>query len=170
MLRNCLICKYSLDGLPDEHTCPECGFKYERQSTCVYGPRKLVLRQLAGVGMLCFALMIYASMKAYSHMLFVFPPAIFIGYQVYRNHGKPPNMVIISKLKLTIVGRETEPEVFDMREIQNATWSKIDGSIRISGKKSNELIRISYKHLQSHFNAKSVVSIINKTVGAEDCT
>lgn len=37
-LVNCPVCKYSLQGLPVAHRCPECGFEYDEQ-TVVFKPK-----------------------------------------------------------------------------------------------------------------------------------
>jgi hypothetical protein len=31
MITHCPICRYSLEGLPDKHRCPECGFEYDKR-------------------------------------------------------------------------------------------------------------------------------------------
>ena len=31
-LESCPVCGYSLEGLPDRHRCPECGFEYARDT------------------------------------------------------------------------------------------------------------------------------------------
>lgn len=46
-MKPCLKCDYDLTGLPDEHTCPECGFTYDSENVAVdlrYRPSGLLIR------------------------------------------------------------------------------------------------------------------------------
>lgn len=36
MLTHCPICTYDLSGLPQSHTCPECGFEYDRRTVVIW--------------------------------------------------------------------------------------------------------------------------------------
>ncbi len=34
-LETCPVCEYSLQGLPDHHRCPECGYQYDKDTTII---------------------------------------------------------------------------------------------------------------------------------------
>lgn len=47
MLDRCPVCRYRLDGLPERHRCPECGFEYDKHTAVIHQGRKIAIFLLA---------------------------------------------------------------------------------------------------------------------------
>lgn len=47
-LERCPFCSYSLHGLPHRHTCPECGFEYDRRMQVISQDRTFVIFATVG--------------------------------------------------------------------------------------------------------------------------
>lgn len=167
----CPGCQYSLRGLPAEHCCPECGFRYDRDARVfsrarlglfVFGLASALLI-VAGVVMRWW----FGSWMARGMAPLYFAPMGVMGVLAtawrLRMSGR---FILLSRDELRVFDNRHRERAFLMNRIADAEYSRVDGSVKITGFDGRELIFIGREFLGSRRRSKRLASLINGHVFA----
>ncbi len=166
MIDCCPMCKYCLAGLPDEHTCPECGFAYERDSEVIQASVPTwLLFTCSGV-----VLAIGTTIWIWRNRLLVFLLGAYSLVEALWHWGRPGNMVLVSRRSIRIFRYGRDEESHDMALVGSAKWSWVTGRVTIQREDGGVLARIPSRLLNSNRRAKQLVSVIRKYKACEDAT
>jgi len=106
MLDTCPQCGYSLQGLPEDHACPECGLRYDRDSE-VYkyvNPKALFLGLvgfIGGTGVLVNMVSTFGNISSFWRACMIvsvvvyFGMAAWFGRYVYRLYRSEPLVAVL---------------------------------------------------------------------------
>ncbi len=166
MLDCCPRCRYSLVGLPTHHRCPECGLEIERDAQLFKPSRRSwklsgVINCLGAAVLGVVAVMRpeawYLGMCAGSMLLSV----VFMWWRAKRQ-GRA---ILVSQRTICIVGRDTEPEIFDLSDVGQAKWSFVNGAVTIQRTDGTELTVIRVGFFRSNRIARRLVATIQNQLG-----
>jgi len=168
MLDRCPRCRYSLVGLPTHHCCPECGLEIERDAQLFQPSRQsrkiaAVLAALYGLGaaILGVAAMTRPTLRylGYAAAGVLFMVAVFWWRARWRGRA-----ILVSQRTIRILGRTTEPEVYDISDVGQAKWSFVNGAVTIQRTDGILLTAISAGFLGSNRIARSLAATIQAHV------
>ena len=156
---HCPRCSYALQGLPQEHHCPECGFEYERDATVIQADRR-GWWALAIVSGLLFVVGIVDSMwRGQLSMLTCqgFPAAIAI-WRLRQTRA----FVVVSRTRVRVFHRDGREEAYPLANIASARWNFVNGHIVIDALDGSRLATIPQKVLVSTRRARIAAREITK--------
>ena len=157
------MCTYSLAGLPEKHRCPECGLFYERQSSVIQRARLGWLILAIAYGVMLAAGIALLMLRGKISFFLVAAAAGMAGV-LWHLRG-PRRMVLVSREKLRIIGREANEEIYAMDRIKAAKWSRVDGAVSIFGTNGELVTRVPQAFLSSAKNTKKIAAVINTYAG-----
>lgn len=163
MIDVCPGCKYSLRGLPERHTCPECAFRYDREASLAARPRLglLVYRAVSAcILMVGVALWWYFGLRL--------GPALLssIGLQgvavsQWRLRGRNP-FVLVSREELRIFGKDGQEHTVRMDRVNDVEWSRIDGGVTVKAFDGQHLAVIPPGLLGSSQQSRALAEVIKQ--------
>lgn len=164
----CQICNYSLAGLPDAHTCPECGTAYDPHSAVIrlacHGAdhRSLLL------GVIIFALVFWPAITqnrvrdalpcGVTFLLLMAAPA----YRCLLRHPKSQHLVFLDQHGIRFDHPDVRPGPIPWHDFAFAKVSWITGRFRIVGTSGRTLVRKPYCDLGSLSRMRDVVETMNR--------
>lgn len=174
-LARCPLCGYSLVGLPDHHTCPECGFLYERNAVLFSQMRR-------SWKVLCIAsgMMFLAGIIMQPAWYSVPSPWVVVGAIGVVGFGwrllEPKKFVLVSRKWLRVCGGSEPEQCYPIEAIERATWSRVDGMVEVFAYGGAVLVRIRSTLLWSHRRSKKLAATITQyaseaalaTMGSKD--
>ena len=154
----CLMCRYSLRGLPRVYRCPECGYSYVKPIS-VFNRPVTSWRWLAVLNLVAFVtgVMVVLVRGQYTPLLATgigFVAAAFRGFSAQRKVIVTPEEVQI------VIGPEIRQRI-PMPCIRNCIWSVVDGSLRLFDNSGSEICVIPRRFLWSHHKTKKLVEAVN---------
>lgn len=130
MADRCHFCGYRLDGLPDKHHCPECGFAFDRSAEVItqssYGPIAYLVMGCLGVVMV-FIRLAHSDGREWWQLglLVTFLGFVFYGWRCLRQR----NRAILTQDGLCILGRFESNVIVMKRDSWRESWKRI-GEVR----------------------------------------
>jgi hypothetical protein len=158
MIDRCPVCEYSLEGLPEEHTCPECGFAYEKRWSVVRAANFVRSAAMISYGIVLanIGILIWKGNYVWP---FIFIVLAIAGMLLHM--PKMSRFVLICPCHVRLFNRGTEIDRVELRDVRRAEWSWIDGCIYISDSHGRRRLEMSSRFLQSHAATRRVVAAIN---------
>ena len=165
MIDSCPVCRYSLTGLPDEHVCPDCGFRYERDAVLVEEHR-FTWKNYAAVVVVPILLAVGTGLwsgrwGALFPASFLILTLLLVGLLQAR---RPKNAGLVSRTSLRILRRGVVQRQIPLAVIRNAKWSFVTGTIDITGTAGKTIFAVPNRFLQTNRRAKALASAINEYV------
>lgn len=159
-LARCPLCAYSFVGLPDHHTCPECGFVYEREAV-MFSQRRRPWK------VLCIA---HGALLLGAVIVFVWrgvlSPALALGAVGVVGFGwrlrEPKKFILVSRRWLRLLRVSEAEQRYPMEAIERATWNRLDGMVDVLGRSGAVVVRIPSSVLWSHRRSKTLASTITR--------
>lgn len=154
----CPMCKYSLEGLPQSHHCPECSYLYTKPFA-VFHRSVAVWQWLTLANLITFAagIVLVLAKGKFTFWLLTgigFVAALLRGFSAVRK-------VIITHDEVQIVvGSEITRRV-PMALVGKCSWDRVDGSIRFLNYKGGEIDAIPRGFLWSHRKSMALVEEVN---------
>ncbi|MCH7924389.1 MAG: hypothetical protein IIC51_02515 [Planctomycetes bacterium] len=165
MIDSCPVCRYSLTGLPDEHGCPECGFRYERDAVLIEEHRYTWKYFAAGVAFpICFAAGTWLSSGNFGGLFPASIPILTLLVVALWRARRPKNAGLVVRTSLRIFRRGVVQRQIPLAVIRNAKWSFVTGTIDITGTAGKTIFTVPNRFLQTNRRAKALVSAINEYV------
>jgi hypothetical protein len=158
----CPMCGYALLGLPESHTCPECGFEYDPYCEVIrLGGRSRDFANALG-GLVILALILWPRPPIRE----VLPCAVWLallvivwGWRWFKNWGNP-RLLIINRNGIRLQHPNAEQHIF---------WADFDrayvcwtGSFIIKGRDSRTLLKSRYVGYGSWFLMRSAAEKMNR--------
>ncbi len=185
MLGSCPMCGYLLDGLPEEHICPECGFRYDRNAHILALPR---LPAAIYVGMSAALLVTGVALHWWFNAWLWrnLAPLILVasglsgiimavmGLRLRKSFSlvsrdevrafdhRRKSFFLVSRDEIRAFDYRQEEKVIPMNQVKNAEWSFTEGSVIFTGFDGEELVTIRSEFFGSRRRAKSFASLIQK--------
>lgn len=172
MITLCPMCRYSLHGLPAKHTCPECGFRYDRNAYTASRPRVgLIIFVAANVALVLAGIGLWwwygAAPRATTASMFVIVGLMYLVATSWRL-ARCKRFVLVSDDELRIFDARHQEQVFPMTQISDAKWSRTDGMVEVFAHGGAVLTRIPSSLLGSHRRSKTLATTITTFAGARD--
>lgn len=167
----CPRCDYDLTGLPAEHTCPECGCKYDEHSIGIplTGRRAerwwaWVFQPLLGVILLIQVQRSGVQWRTWDRL--ILPVIIFLGFFLQWKHrlGFPTRMVL-DREGVELITPAQEPLRWGWNEIRRANVDWAFGRFYLVSVDETFLISRSYRRLGSLKLVKKCAAEINERIG-----
>lgn len=166
-MRQCSRCDYDLTGLPDEHTCPECGFAYDKHATSIRLTSRREYRYAQIMGVLWFfyfvSLWQRGPIKMPAWFLIVFS-VIFVGMFLFRlrKSRTVADRMIFTREGFTFYSPTTSSTPVPWSVVKSASCSWWDGALRIQRTDDFEPISISHRHLGGVKIGKKCAAELNR--------
>ncbi len=171
-MNQCPRCSYSLEGLPEDHVCPECGLGYHGDT--VFMPtrhmwmswRHLVL----GAGLTSW-IMLYPGVRRWpfgEHLMIAWMVVVSASIIIYllkaRRSRKGELAIDRDGIRLTPPGLQQEfIRISDVREAKCSWWN---GGLLVLGRDGRKLLSIPPWKLEGRHNCKECAYQINRHVFA----
>lgn len=165
MLDCCPRCRYSLVGLPTHLYCPDCALEFDRDAQ-LFEPLRQSFKQAAAVPCLCAAMFgVFAVIRPMSRDLGYFAAMMLLAAAVnwWRARWKG-RAILVSQRTIRILGRTTEPEVYDISDVGQAKRSFVNGAVTIQRTDGTLLTVIRAGFLGSNNSARRLAATIQAHV------
>lgn len=165
MIDICPTCRYSLRGLPEKHSCPECGLRCDRNACLLARPRRgLIVFGVMNIAMFVtgFALRWWLGEwvgRGMAPLLFVSAGLMGVLVTTWRLR-RCNRFIIVSPDELRVFDSRHQEKSFPMNQIIDAEWSRINGAVTVKALDGRELIVISSEFLGSHQRSKLLAKLI----------
>lgn len=161
----CARCGYDLRGLPNVHTCPECGCAFDKTCEFHVAPRMSTLQFAVLVGFCALAVLTLSAapmpqarlakgimITAYAGLAL----ACCLSFML-------PNQrkAVVGAFGVLFVGRRGRVKSFEWDEITVATLTRLDGVVRIRGSAATVLWRSHYTVFGTYARAMAFVESVN---------
>lgn len=165
MIDACPRCGYSLVGLPDQHSCPECGLDYEKDATVFREPRMLwkIMAILHGALALFGVGLVVLRPGGNSNL---WMPLVYgvIGLVWLWHTRKPKRIILVSPNTIRIVDRYKPVEVYHMHDVGRISWRFVNGDVDIERHDGSELRTIPKRFLGSDVRMIKMVKLVKRYV------
>jgi len=165
MIKTCPLCGYSLYGLPEKHTCPECSFRYDRSACVVRRPLTGVV--IFGTGS---ALMLLAGLVLWWWGGWGLGPALSASVGLMGTVSSTSRImrgwpfVLVSREEVRVFARRDEERTVAMNAIGDVVWSRVDGSLVFKGHDDEVLLAIPAALIGSHRETQRLASLVRDGV------
>lgn len=161
MIDHCPVCDYSLEGLPEAHTCPECGFGYEKDSEVLCFERRSQYR----IFRIVFALVILFGVLEWfaggTLPLFVVVWSFFfLIYWLKSHEGR--RLVVVSPRSVRCISADRSERSIRLELVHGVRRHWVDGHPSLLGADGKEIFRIDMRHLLTRKASIAVVALIEK--------
>jgi len=167
MIETCPKCRYSLNGLPNQQVCPECGSEYERDSELLR-PGRLAWKALAICNGVAFFVLLGITWFAEVDILiggFLCSFGIMFAGALWRARDSK-RYILVSPSALRIFSPGVEPSKVRMQDVARARWMFTTGSIVLEGQDGEQLVSIGNGFLGSARAGRKLVATVNRYAGA----
>jgi len=166
----CPRCDYDLTGLPAEHTCPECGCRYDEHSLGIPLTGRRNERWVAWFGVLCIIVVVLFETRrgvwgwdAMRHFVVLTPMLLAIGIRLGRRAGLPTRMVL-DREGVELITPGQEPLRWQWAQIESAQVESVWGAFQLISTDGPSLISRNYARLGRWRAAKRCAAEINDRV------
>lgn len=169
MIDKCVVCGYSLEGLPTVHRCPECGRENDRDSL-LFGQKRaawvgLTLAMCAAlVVQIVFGAAVTSPIGRAVGLLSTTFMVLFCGRQVSR----PKRVIVVSSRCIELIDPGRGVSRYALADIADATRSEINGQVTITDRGGATVVTIPVGFLDSNRGNKKVVAAIKHYVAQRD--
>lgn len=167
--RQCPQCDYNLTGLPDEHTCPECGFAFDAYSTCIRLSARENYRHaqvMIVFWILYFVFVVWRQVgpSRMSASILVLFSLVAVGRLLYesRRIQTAADRMIFARAGLSFYSTTSTSIPIPWSIIKSASCSWVDGSLRIERTDDNDPIKFSHRELGGVRIGKRCAAEINR--------
>ncbi len=164
MLARCPLCNYSLNGLPDRHNCPECGFSYDkRMEVLTFALRTqvswLVAWTLVFLGLAAFTAWTVglASIPMIMYAMILFYPL----YGLYLWRKREQNKILLWQDGLQVIRRSRPSPVYSWQDICVAEQSFVGGHAVLHMRDGDKIALFGRKFFGSHGKTGDFVKRVN---------
>ena len=158
-LVRCPLCGYSLVGLPDDHTCPECGFPYERHATLFSQMRWPWRAACIANGMMLLAGVIVLVCRGVPTVWLAGAVGVLgFGWRLL----EPKKFVLVSRKWVRLLEGRNSEQRYPTEAIEHATWSRVDGTVKVFAHDGALLLRIPSSVFWSHRRSKALAATITE--------
>jgi len=163
-MTTCPQCDYDLAGLPEEYTCPECGFEYDIHASVI----KLTARRLYykdfthhAIGAVLL-IMLLSGVVGASPIIAAIPVLLLLPpiYRILMSTGKPVHMAL-NRRGIYFDCPRMRGRFVGWADVGKAEYSWMFGRFRIRDPNGRKIISCSFKVLGSPSMARTCVSAIN---------
>lgn len=164
----CPQCDYTLEGLPDNHHCPECGFAYRSKSFQVFRERQYFWAYVAMP--VCAFLPVVGqaitegTLGANNLVFFGGFTAACIGRVVY-DRCRKHNRIAVGEDGIVILRKKREPQQFAWSEIESIRRNVILGVTTIRDRNSCTLTTVGLWFLISSGSTLQAVTAAQEKLG-----
>lgn len=161
-LKSCPVCDYSLQGLPDHHACPECGFAYDKsmqvivQSTRYAGFAFVFFGLLSGS--MAVGIIRHASWIA-SFMLLGSIGAIIVGFRTYVLQRR--NKAVVGPTGIFLMHQNGAIEEFSWDDVGSAAYNKLGGGAKLLTADGQKLRTVDYVFFGADRPAREFIALVN---------
>jgi uncharacterized protein (DUF983 family) len=159
MITACPRCGYSLEGLPDEHACPECGLPYHRQAVAIKQTRNTAWAIASWIPVAFFAAVNAVKGEPLFAVLMLMGVVVGVAAMLWRRQA-PTNMVLVSPHDIRLHHSDGRIESIPMGDVANAKWSFVTGDIIIRRADGSVLRRLHPPFLASASRARRLAEVI----------
>jgi hypothetical protein len=164
----CPCCSYDLTGLPEVHTCPECGFEYDAlaMSITLRGRRAYTVNLIssAAMGLTYFGFLYprtgFTAGKA-TLIIFLGIALLVTLYRLWKRETVP-RLLLLSRRGLAFHPPSFDITLLPWGEITGASCSWVTGVLCITGKDGQTVLRCPYQTLGTLRIAKRCAAEINR--------
>lgn len=166
-MRLCPQCDYDLTGLPDEHTCPECGFVYDTHATSI----KLTARKEFRNGLIFGSVYLVWFVLFRSSSTFRMPVWFLIGIVILfltvtlfrlRKYQTVASRMILTRHGISFFSPSGMTQPIPWAEIRSASCNWWDGQLRLTRPDQIEPMDISHRALGGVRIGKKCAAEINR--------
>jgi hypothetical protein len=159
MITACPRCGYSLEGLPDEHACPECGLRYHRQAVAVAQSRSTgwEVTILVSFG-LVIILNLIEGRQLFSVLMLGIATIVVAG--ILWRREKPTNLILVSPYEISLHYADGRIESIPMADVATAKRSFVTGDVIIRKADGSVLRRLHPPFLATASRARRRAEVI----------
>jgi hypothetical protein len=160
----CPRCQYDLAGLPEVHTCPECGFEFDPHAIFIRLKVKRGLLNQVLIGVILFAALVHFGGSpglrkenvglALLIVIATIPPLI-------RILAPERISLTVNRFGIGVEGEHDEDMCISWKDIRSVRFSWISGNIVIRGPKPKRLA-IAYLQIGGFFIARRLAKQIDR--------
>ena len=164
MLARCPLCNYSLNGLPDQHKCPECGFSYAKRMEVLMLALRTQVFWLVAWTLVFLGL---AAFFAYSRGLASIPMIMYAMILFYPLYGfylwrkREQNKILLWQDGLQVIRRSKPSPVYSWQDIRVAEQSFVGGHAVLQMRDGDRIALFGRKFFGSHRRTGDFVKSIN---------
>lgn len=167
MIKVCPACRYWLRGLPATHTCPECGFRYDRNACLVtpYRVGRIVYGAASAAMFVTGVALWWCKARGVGHWIFLsvgLMGSVGTAWHLRRSN----RFILVSLDELRVVDLQDQERAFPMNRIVDAKWSPISGAVTVTTREKRELIVIPHEFLGSHRRSRRLALLVRQHVAA----
>ncbi|MCH7838964.1 MAG: hypothetical protein IID38_01830 [Planctomycetes bacterium] len=167
MLDCCPRCRYSFVGLSTHLSCPGCGLEIERDAQLfepLRQPWKLAAA-LNGLGAAILGVAAVIGPKEKQWNLGMSAAGVLsCALALWWHAARLGNAILVSQRTIRILGRTTEPEVYDISDVGQAKWSFVNGAVTIQRTDGTLLTVIRVGFFRSNRIARGLAATIQAHV------
>lgn len=160
MIAACPVCYYSLEGLPDTHNCPECGFAYQRDATLIEQAR-LVWKVIGVISAVTFALALLGWRLGYMLLPSLLISGSLLGASLWRLRSKRRVFLVSNDDLRVLVGGELD-SCYPLADIESARLDRVTGCVILTRVDGTLALRIPQSDLWSWQRARRLTAAINQ--------
>lgn len=161
-LKSCMVCGYSLRGLPNKYCCPECGFEYEDGMEIFYPSWR---RQL---GLMSITLPLLIAVWVYTGSVSV-GGAIILGCGIWSSWSiwdtrRYRVVFCASGVRVAVPG--SPHRLYEWDRLRGAAWSRATGAITLETDDDTEAFVLGERFFGSHRRSRMFVDALNRRLAA----
>lgn len=167
-MKKCPRCKYALEGLPSEYTCPECGLRYCGETTFVQLRGTRDSWQQAVFVLVSTAWVVFSPglrAQPYGELilrLWLIAIPLSFGMYFYRSRKESLGELIIDRERIELTRPNKDRQVFEISAVRRAEYSWRTGRLVVLGPDDQTLFELKHWELGGPSVGRECVHKINR--------
>ncbi len=173
-MNQCPKCDYTLEGLPEDYVCPECGLEYHGDTTFVRlsSPSSRWIVLLLGAILFAWGMWQHPPGTGISGRMVILPLLMFLFLAtllrwIARVHRRGNEVFVIDRDGIRLTTDDSGAKVFALREIKCAKYSWWTGRLIVYGLNDQRLLSISLIRFEDEIECRHCAERINTLIFAE---